>query len=68
MKGYNGLFSFFTRKNKTKKELDEHYDSIDLEKGDLAAMLIAALITFGPLIIVLSLIYVGVAILFGMTI
>ncbi len=51
---------------KTKEELKEHFDNIELEKGDLTAMLIAALITFTPLIIIISLVYIGVAFLFGM--
>ncbi len=53
-------------KDKNKEELDEHYKDMELEKGDLPAMLIAALLTFGPVILVISLIYVGVALLFGM--
>ncbi len=53
-------------KDKSKEELDEHFKDMELEKGDLSAMLIAALITFGPVILVISLIYVGVALLFGM--
>ncbi len=53
-------------KQKTEKELDKRYEEIELEKGDLLAMLIAAIITFGPLILVVSLIYVGIAILFGL--
>ncbi len=53
-------------KNKSKKELDEHYEKMDLEKGDYTAMLIAALITFGPFILFISLVYIGIAMLFGM--
>ncbi len=67
MKHQNRLFSFKHNK-KSEKELDKHYENINLEKGDLAAMLIAALLTFGPLIIVISLIYVGIALLFGLRI
>jgi len=45
-------------KKKTKEELDEHYDKIELEKGDFLAMVIAAMITFLPvLIIALAIIY-----------
>ncbi len=51
-------------KERNKESLDEHYDNIELEKGDLAAMLIAALITFGPLILVISIVYIGLALLF----
>ncbi len=39
---------------------------MDLEKGDYTAMLIAALITFGPFILFISLVYIGIAMLFGM--
>ncbi len=51
-------------KEKTESELREHYENIELEKGDLLAMLIAAIITFGPLIITISLIYVFIAAVF----
>jgi len=48
-------------KKKTKEELDKHYDSIEeveLEKGDFPAMVIAALITFMPiLLLALAVIY-----------
>ncbi len=50
------------------REPYEPIEKIELEKGDLAAMLIAALLTFAPLVIILSLVYVGVAFLFGLTI
>ncbi len=57
---------FFLKKFKDKSnhELEEHYEKIELEKGDLTAMLIAALITFLPIVIVISLMYVGVVFLF----
>ncbi len=51
-------------KEKTESELREHYENIELEKGDLLAMLIAAIITFAPLIIIISLIYVFIAAVF----
>lgn len=48
-------------KQKSKEELDAHYrkmEEIELEKGDLAAMLIAAFITIVlPLFALLGLIY-----------
>ncbi len=59
-------FNYKFLKEKSKKELDEHYDNIKLEKGDLPAMLIAAFITFMPLVITITLIYIGVAYLFGL--
>jgi len=52
----------FTRlvgKKKTQKELDEHYDKIELEKGDFFAMIIAAFITFFPVLLI------AMAVLFG---
>ncbi len=51
-------------KEKNKSELDEHYQNIKLEKGDFLAMLIAALISFAPIIIIITLIYIGLAALF----
>ena len=53
-------------KKKTKEDLDDHYDNIELEKGDFKAMVIAALITFGPvLIIILAAFYGLIWLLFG---
>ena len=46
------------KKEKTKEELDERYKNIELEKGDFPAMVIAAFITFVPvLIIAMAVIY-----------
>ncbi len=53
-------------KEKGKKELDRHYDDMELEKGDMPAMLLAALITFGPVVLAVVLVFIGVAKLFGM--
>jgi len=39
-------------KKKTKEQLDEHYNKIELEKGDFLAMCIAAIITFLPVLII----------------
>ena len=51
-------FKAILSKNKTKEELDEHYDNIELEKGDFLAMVIAALVVYLPvLIIVLAVVY-----------
>jgi len=47
-------------KKKTKEELDEHYDSIELEKGDFLAMVIAALITFLPVL------FIALVVVFGL--
>jgi len=47
-------------KKKTKKELDEHYEKIELEKGDFLAMVIAAFITFIPVLIVILIVFFGI--------
>ena len=39
-------------KRKSKEELDKHYESLELEKGDLLAMVIAGLITFVPILLI----------------
>ena len=57
------LFSRFAEmvpKKKTKEELDEHYNSIELEKGDFLAMCIAAFITFLPVVIIAMAVIYGV--------
>ena len=49
-------------KKKTKEELDAHYDSIEkikLEKGDFPAMVIAAFITFLPILIIAMVVFFG---------
>jgi len=46
-------------KKKTREELDEHYKNIELEKGDLPAMIIAAFITFFPVLIVAMVVFYG---------
>lgn len=55
-------------KKKTKEELDEHFtkmEQVELEKGDLPAMLIAALISIVlPLVVVLGGFYSVVYLLF----
>jgi len=48
-------------KKKTKEELDAHYDSVELEKGDFLAMVIAALITFLPILIIILVVFFGIA-------
>jgi len=44
---------------KTKEELDEHYDKIELEKGDFLAMVIAAFITFLPVLLITLFVFFG---------
>jgi len=46
-------------KKKTKEELNEHYDKIELEKGDFLAMVIAAFITFLPVLIIILVVFFG---------
>jgi len=52
------------RNKKTKEELDKHYDEIELEKGDFPAMVIAALITFLPVLLIALLVLFGTMWLF----
>jgi len=57
------LKEIFSRK-KTKEELDKHYESVELEKGDFLAMVIAGIITFLPVLIVALVFFYGLAWLF----
>ncbi len=59
-------FRKFLPKEKSNDELDSHYSKIELEKGDLLAMFIAGIITFSPIIILISIIYFLISILFGL--
>ena len=52
-------FKSLLGKKKTKEELDEHYDNIELEKGDFPAMVIAALITFLPVLLIILVVFYG---------
>jgi len=62
----------FTRlfgKKKTKEDLDAHYDQmekVELEKNDFLAMMIAAFITFVPVILIVLAIVFGALWLFFM--
>ena len=47
-------------KEKSKEELDEHYDKMDLEKSDFPAMLIAAFLTFAPVILIIFIVFYGI--------
>jgi hypothetical protein len=53
-------FKSLLSKDKTPEQLDEHYDNIELEKGDFFAMVIAAFITFMPVLLI------SLAVLFGL--
>ena len=47
------------KQKKTKEELDNHYEEIELEKGDFLAMVIAGIITFLPVLIIILLVFFG---------
>ena len=47
-------------KEKSKEELDEHYDKMDLEKSDFPAMLIAAFLKFAPVILIIFIVFYGI--------
>ena len=51
-------------RNKTPEQLKEHYDNIELEKGDFLAMVIAAFITFLPVLIIVLTVVFGLMWLF----
>ncbi len=53
-------------KEKSEEELAKHYESLELEKGDLKAMIIAGFIVFMPLLLVLIGILILIAKLFGL--
>jgi len=53
-------FAEMLQTKKTKEELDEHYNNIELEKGDFLAMCIAAFITFIPVALVAMAVIYGV--------
>jgi len=54
------------KKEKTKEELDEHYKNIELEKGDFLAMVIAAVITFFPILIIAMTVIYGLIWIFAL--
>jgi len=54
----NRLKELLPRK-KTREQLDEHYDKIELEKGDFLAMCLAAFITFIPVLIIALVVVFG---------
>jgi len=56
------LFKSKMPKKKTKEELDDHFKEVEkvgLEKGDFPAMVIAALITFLPVLIIAIVVIYG---------
>ena len=52
-------------KKKTPEELDKHYDGLELEKGDFLAMVIAAFITFMPILIIAMVVIYGLLLFFA---
>jgi len=57
-------FKALLGKKKTKEELDAHYEKMDLEKGDFPAMVIAAIITFFPILLIVLAVFYGLIWLF----
>ena len=58
-----GRFKEILSRGKTKEQLDEHYkkmEELELEKGDFPAMVIAAIITFIPVVLI------ALAVIFGL--
>ncbi len=52
-------------KQKSKEELDKHYDGLELEHGDKFAMLVAAFLTIGlPILGMLGAIYLVIWLVF----
>ena len=53
-------FKSLLSRGKSKEELDEHYDNVELEKGDFLAMVIAAIITFLPVVLITLVVIYGI--------
>ncbi len=53
-------------KEKSEEELTKHFESLELEKGDLKAMIIAALLVFMPILFLLIGLLILIASLFGL--
>ncbi len=43
-------------RTKTRAELDAHYEKMDMEKGDMLALIIAGFVTFVPILIGIGLV------------
>ena len=54
------LRELLNRNNKTKEEVAEYQEKIELEKGDFLAMVIAAIITYLPILIIVMVVFYGV--------
>jgi hypothetical protein len=57
-------FRKYLSKDKSPQELNVHYEGLELEKGDFLAMVIAAVITFFPVLIALMAVVYGLTWLF----
>ncbi len=53
-------------KEKTNQELEDRFEQVELEKGDLLAMIIAAFLTFAPIIFAITLIVLLISLFFGL--
>ncbi|MEG0328750.1 MAG: hypothetical protein RR565_08590 [Erysipelothrix sp.] len=53
------MFKYRKKKLLTEEEIDEKFKDVELEKNDTKAMIIAALITFLPVMIMLMVIFYG---------
>ncbi|MCL2050465.1 MAG: hypothetical protein FWG91_01845 [Lachnospiraceae bacterium] len=51
-------------KKKSPAELDKHYEEMELEKGDFLAMVIAAILTFLPVLLIAMAVIYGLLFLF----
>ena len=55
------LKEILDKNKKTQEEIDKYQSGIELEKGDFLAMVIAAIITFLPVLIVAMVVIYGLA-------
>lgn len=53
------MFKYRKKKLLTEEEIDEKFRDVELEKNDTKAMIIAALITFLPVMVMLMVIFYG---------
>ncbi len=53
------MFKYRKKKLLTEEEIDEKFKDVELEKNDTKAMIIAALITFLPVMVMLMVIFYG---------
>lgn len=53
------MFKYRKKKLLTEEEIDEKFKDVELDKNDTKAMIIAALITFLPVMVMLMVIFYG---------